>query len=140
MSGWITLKAIRSLEERVDAMGLELVDPDDGHFGSRYNTTSLLGDRVALQPKGDSLPHYSRDAKVWIGTLEELNHWLLGIDWARQYDTMLKISDSKKRSKVESDERNRQLMSTIKKSKLVQGTHQGVRVEQEGDVQDEVPF
>ena len=141
MSGWGTIKALRALEERVDALGLEMVDPEDGHFGSRYNTTSILGDRIALQPKSDCLPHYSRDAHIWIGTLEELQFWLNGVEWSRGYDSILRISDKKKREQAESSERNRQLMATIKKSKLVQGNHRGVRVEQDVAVDDEeVPF
>lgn len=139
MSGWETIKALRKLEERVDALGLEIVDAADS-YGSKFSRETY-GDRVALQPKGDSMPHYSRDAHVWTGTLEELQHWLNGIDWAWQYDAMLKISDHKKRNKAESDERNRQLMATIKKSKLVQGRHRGVSPEYEVDnMQDDVPF
>lgn len=139
MSGWATLKAIRSLEQRVDELGLAIVDPDEGNFGSKYITTSGSSDRVALQPKDDCLPHYSRDAHIWIGTLEELQYWLNGVEWARAYDGILRISDYKKRGKAESDERNRQLMATIKKSKLVQGTDRGVAPEQI-IVEDEHPF
>lgn len=139
MSGWVTIKAIRLLEERADALGMEIVDPE-GQYGTSYNG-DVFADRIALRPKSDCLPHYSRDAHIWIGTLEELQHWLNGVDWARGYDGILRISDHKKRSKSESDERNRQLMSTIKKSKLVQGNHRGVRVDQEVAVDDEeVPF
>jgi hypothetical protein len=139
MSGWDTIKAIKLLEERVDALGLAITNPGD-FLGNSYNN-SHYGDRVALRPKDDSMPHYSRDAIVWLGSLEELNHWLNGVDWARQYDTMLKISDHKKRSKAEADERNRQLMATIKKSKLVQGTHPGM-FQNDIAVEDdqEVPF
>lgn len=137
MSGWSTIKAIRLLESEVDALGLEMVDPEEDNF-SKYITTTVPSDRIALRPKGDSLPHYSRDAKVWIGTLEELQFWLRGVVWAREYDQMLKLSDGKARDNAESNERNRQLMSTIKKGKLVQGTRHGI---EEGDVADEeVPF
>ena len=142
MSGWETLKAIRLLEERVSALGLEMVDAADS-YGSKFSKETY-GDRVALRPKDDSMPHYSRDAIVWLGSLEELNHWLNGVDWARQYDTMLKISDHKKRSKAEADERNRQLMSTIKHSRLVQGAIRGIAPEYDeevdDDMKDDVPF
>jgi hypothetical protein len=139
MSGWETIKALRLLEERVDALGLEIADACDS-YGAKFNRETY-GDRVALQPKGDSLPHYSRDAHIWVGTLEELQYWLNGVDWARGYDGILRLSDHKKRSKAEADERNRQLMATIKKSKLVQGTHPGM-FQNDIAVEDdqEVPF
>jgi hypothetical protein len=127
------------LEERVDALGFEFVDPNDPYstHTNKYNMETF-GDRVALQPKGDCLPNYSRDAHIWRGSLEELQHWLNGVEWARAYDGILKISNHKKRSKAEADERNRQLMATIKKSKLVQGTHKGV--DDYETVEQEVPF
>lgn len=137
MSGWATIKALRALEERVDSLGMEIVDPE-GQYGTSYNG-DIFADRIALQPKSDCLPHYSRDAHIWIGTLEELGNWLNGIEWSRGYDAILRISDKKKREQAESSERNRQLMATIKKSKLVQGNHRGVRVEQEV-AEDDVPF
>lgn len=136
MAGWETLKAIRLLESRVDALGLEMVYPRD-RSGNNYPGI-MAADRIALQPKGDSLPHYSRDAYIWEGSLEELRHWLDGIDWAWQYDAMLKISSHKTRNKAESDERNRQLMATIKKSKLVQGGNKGlIKVELVKEAYDE---
>jgi hypothetical protein len=144
MSGWGTIKAIRALEERVDMLGFEIVDPNE-LMGNRY-PTDHLNDRIALQPKGDCLPHYSRDAKVWMGSLEELIHWLNGVEWARDYDRMLKISDPKKRDKAESIERGRQLMQTIKKSKLVQGRVKGlardydIQIEKEYEQEDDLPF
>ena len=137
MSGWETIKALRLLEERVDALGLEIVNPQQS-YGSKF-ITDTYSDRIALQPKSDCLPHYSRDAHIWIGTLEELGNWLNGVEWSRGYDAILRISDKKKREQAESSERNRQLMATIKKSKLVQGNHRGVRVEQEV-AEDDVPF
>lgn len=141
MSGWETIKAIRLLEERVDALGLEIVDPYENDLSHKYHgTTPAFGDRVALRPKGDSLPHYSRDAHIWVGSLEELQYWLNGVDWARGYDGILRLSDHKKRSKAEADERNRQLMATIKKSKLVQGKNRGVLPKEDVAVEPEYDF
>jgi len=139
MSGWGTIKALRLLEDRVNALGLEITNPGD-FLGNQYANSDQYHDRIALRPKGDSVPHYSRDAIVWLGTLEELQYWINGVEWAWQYDAMLKISDHKKRNKAEVDERNRQLMATIKKSKLVQGTNPRI-FENDVAVEDqEVPF
>ena len=139
MSGWGTLKAIKVLEERVEALGLEITNPGD-FSGNYYANSNQYDERVALRPKGDSVPHYSRDAIVWLGSLEELTHWLNGVEWARDYDRMLKLSDDKKRHKAEADERNRQLMATIKKSKLVQGTNPGIFQTDVAVDDEEVPF
>jgi hypothetical protein len=67
------------------------------------------------------LPIYSRDAELFVGSLETLETWLHGVRWAREYDMMLRLSDEKKRSTAEQKERNKNLMRTIKESKLVTG-------------------
>ena len=138
MSGWETIKALKLLEERVDALGLAITNPGD-FLGNSYNNSNY-GDRVALRPKDDCVPHYSRDAIVWLGSLEELQHWLNGVEWGWQYDAMLKISDHKKRNKAEANERSRQLMATLKKSKLVQGQNQGLFETDVAVEEDEHPF
>ena len=76
------------------------------------------GDTVALKPKdADSLPIYSRDAEVFVGSLTDLQYWLRGVEWAREYDRMIKISDDKKRVRKEQDERNRQMVKLLKSEK-----------------------
>lgn len=73
------------------------------------------GDTVALKPKdADSLPIYSRDAEVFVGSLTDLQYWLRGVEWARDYDRMIKVSDDKKRDRKEQDLRNRQLLKTLR--------------------------
>jgi hypothetical protein len=69
----------------------------------------------------DSLPIFSRDAELFVGSLERLEDWLHGVRWAREYDMMLRLSDEKKRSAAEQKERNRQLMRTLKEGKRVEG-------------------
>jgi len=53
------------------------------------------------------LPIYSRDAELFIGSIERLEDWLAGVQWARDYDMMLKVSDDKKRDRAEVKERER---------------------------------
>jgi len=53
------------------------------------------------------LPIYSRDAELFIGSIERLEDWLAGVQWARDYDMMLKVSDDKKRTRAEERERER---------------------------------
>ena len=73
---------------------------------------------VALKPRDECLPVYSRDAEVFVGTLEALEHWLQGLHFARKYDSMLmgKNFDAQRQRK-EQDYRNRQLLNKIKGEK-----------------------
>ena len=62
----------------------------------------------------DALPIYNRDAELFVGSLERLEDWLAGVRWARDYDRMLKLSNETKRQAGEQQQRNRQLMRTLK--------------------------
>jgi hypothetical protein len=115
MSGWNTIERVRRLEEIVDALGFKFAK-------SKHSDWSDDHGALSLKPKDpDALPIYSRDAELYVGSLEGLETWLHGVRWAREYDMMLKLSDDKKRSAAEQKERNRQLMRTIKEGKRVEG-------------------
>jgi len=104
MSGYQSVIALRRLEADVDKLGFMLCAPKHGNWsGNDYD------DRVAIKPKdAASLPIYSRDAELFTGSLEQLRVWLQGVNWAREYDMMLKLSDEKKRTVKEDQERARQ--------------------------------
>ena len=113
MSGYQTILRIRRLEEEVNNLGFMLAYPKNHHFDS--------GDQVSLKPKdAESVPIYARDTEVFVGTLEELNVWLRGVQWARGYDMMLRVSDDKKRERKEQDERNKQLVQRLKSQEVHQ--------------------
>lgn len=113
MAGWNTINRIRKLEEQADNLGLKFAP---------YKHDDIGGENVALMPKDrDALPIYNRDAQLFAGTLEGAAYWMQGIEWARDYDGMLKLSDSAKRERKEQDERNRRLLKTIKDSKIPEG-------------------
>jgi hypothetical protein len=102
MAGYNAILELRRLEKAVDELGFMLAAPRSGSWGND-------GDRVSLKPKdADSLPIYNRDAEVFTGTLEQLQNWIRGVTWAREYDMMLKLSDEKKRTAKENQERARQ--------------------------------
>ena len=111
MAGWNHIRQIRKLEERADLLGMKF---------TAYKNDDRWGETVALVPKDrDALPIYCRDAELFAGTLEDADHWMQGVLWAREYDRMTidrKMDDKRKRK--EQDERNRQLMRTIKNSHL----------------------
>jgi hypothetical protein len=110
MTGYNTILKIRRLEERCSKLGFMLC-----HAKHHLNHEDV----VALKPKDiDSLPIYSRDVELFVGTLEELEYWLRGIEWSRQYDEMIKVSNSKKREDKEQLVRNRRLFAILKNEKV----------------------
>ena len=115
MSGWNTIQRIRRIEAQVDKLGFKFKQPKHGDWERQEQSLSLV-------PKdADALPIYSRDAELYIGTLEQLETWLHGLEWARNYDMMLNLSNDDKRAKAEQKERNRLLMRTLKEGKRVEG-------------------
>lgn len=110
MSGYNAVLSLRRLEADVGKLGFMLCAPRHGWGGDSYD------DRVAIKPKdADSLPIYTRDAEVFAGTLEQLKVWIQGVQWAREYDMMLKLSDEKKRVVKEDAERARQFSAAQRK-------------------------
>lgn len=107
MAGYDTVRLVHRLEEEVAELGLQMCysRPESGY-----------GDLVAVKPTDNGVPIYNKNVELFTGTLEGLDYWLKGIQWARNYDLMLKISDNKKRKRKENDERNRQLLNLIKHS------------------------
>jgi hypothetical protein len=116
MSGWNTIQRLARIEEQIDKLGFKFSKPKHGDWDQIERSISLV-------PKdADSLPIYSRDAELYVGSLEQLETWLHGVTWARNYDMMLRLGDDKKRSAAEQKERNKNLMRTIKEGKLITGT------------------
>jgi len=110
MSGYNLIRKIKYLEEECHKLGFQLSHTQ--HFHQEF------GDILALKPRDDCLPVYSRDAEVFVGTLEALEHWLQGLHFARKYDSLLlgKNYDAQRQRK-EQDYRNRQLLNKIKGEK-----------------------
>jgi len=107
MTGWNTIKKIRALEERAELLGMRF---------ARYRHDDPHEDHVALIPKDqDSLPIYTRDAILFAGSLESADQFMQGIVWARHYDRMVVDRNiDTKRIRKEQDERNRQVLKTLK--------------------------
>ena len=110
MSGWNQIQQVRKIEERADKLGLKFAP---------YRHDDRYGANVVLIPKDtDALPIYTRDADLFVGTLEGAAYWMQGVEWAREYDRM--VIDRKmdaKRERKEQDERNRQLVKMLKNEK-----------------------
>jgi hypothetical protein len=116
MAGWNTIDRIRRLEEQIDKLGFKFAK-------SKHSDWSDDHGALSLKPKDvDALPIYSRDAELYVGSVEGLETWLAGVRWAREYDMMLKLSDDEKRTQAEQKEKNRILMRMIKEGKRIEGT------------------
>lgn len=113
--GWDDVQRMKRIEARANDLGLKF-DSSPYSWSPGESQSSIY-----LKPKDDCLPHYSRDATIFSGTLEEIENWIKGVDWARNYDDLLKLSTIKKRAAREDAERQKQLMKTIKTGKLVSG-------------------
>lgn len=106
MSGYGLILKIERLKEKADKLGFMLCYP-------KYRNGNA--DTVGIKPKDkDSLPIYARDTEMFYGTIDELESWFLGVEWARNYDEYLKVSTPAKRERKEQDERNRQLVKLLK--------------------------
>lgn len=108
MTGIYEINKIRRIEKELDKLGFVIVQPRHG-----WNDTDL--NHVSIIPKDrDALPVYHREAEIFTGSLEQLDVWLRGVEWARGYDMILKVSNEKKRERKEQDLRNKQLFDIIK--------------------------
>jgi hypothetical protein len=111
MSGWNTIQRIKQIEAQIDLLGFKFSKSKHGDWTDNHGALSLV-------PKDhEALPIYSRDAELFVGSLERLEDWLAGVKWARDYDMLLRLSNDTKRSRKEQDERNKKLLTSIKESK-----------------------
>lgn len=111
MAGYNMIRKIRRIEETLYALGMR--------WGNdRYGLAGEFGDTVGVMPRDDELPQYARDAVLFNGTIEDLDRWLQGIKWARDYDMLIRLSDEKKRARKEQDVRNRQMVQRIKQEDI----------------------
>ena len=104
--GFDVIEEIERVKERASRLGFVLAKPK-----YPYDFDSC----ISLIPKDqDSLPIYTRDADIFSGKLHEVKSFLRGIEWARGYDALLKVSNDDKRLRKEQDYRNKELMTMIK--------------------------
>lgn len=98
--GMNMIERIEHVRELADFFGLRLGrTPYNTTFGASDNI-----DTIALYPKGDCLPTYSRDACLFTGNLNEVENFLDGIRWARNYDSMIGATTDQRRQQFEAKE------------------------------------
>jgi hypothetical protein len=108
VAGWQLLKNFRDIEARANKIGLK--------FGpSKYSGMEF--DTIALVPFDDHLPIYNREAEIFTGSLQDIDKWLQGATWARNYDDLMKVSNDEKRKTAESKYQQRELLKIIRDGK-----------------------
>jgi hypothetical protein len=104
--GQLTYQRLKQLEGRANAMG----------FMFAYGQWRRDGDAdvIALKPKDDMLPIYSRDAELCVGDIDRICAFLTGIEFERDYIKMLRVTTDAKIARKEQDVRNKQLADKLK--------------------------
>jgi hypothetical protein len=112
MSGYETYMRYQRIEAQAKELGFRLANPKHGNWGR----SDEFGERdvVALYPNESALPVFTRDAEIFSGTFSQVQTFLSGWARAQQYDMMLRLSDSKKRTKAEAREVERQRIAQEK--------------------------
>lgn len=109
--GYSTILKLRRIEDDCIRMGLTITHPKTGwaHGG---------GDILAVVPAGNALPIYSRDAELFVGTLDELSIWMKGTQWMHNYYEMIGLLNAPKIQKKEDEVRRDHLVSKLKNEKI----------------------
>lgn len=112
MSGYNNILKVRRFEERVHGLGLRIGYP-------RYRNREADGDMLCLMPQDHEWPIFSRDAEMFVGTVDSATAWLDGLEFARNYDDMIKVGSRVRRERKEQDYRNRKLLQVLKTAESV---------------------
>lgn len=106
-TGMRTIRKIQELQDHANKLGFKFTN-SNMYFGSDHI------DILALAPRDDQLPLYSRDAELWRGSLEDLEEFFRGIEFAINYYQSLNLISPEKIAKREQLERNRQLLELLR--------------------------
>jgi hypothetical protein len=112
VAGWQLLKSFRDVEARANKIGLKFAP-------SKYSGMEF--DTIALMPLNEYLPIYNREAEVFAGTLQDIDKWLRGVEWSRNYDDLMKVSTHEKRKVAEEKYKQREFLKAIQDGKKSKG-------------------
>jgi hypothetical protein len=110
MSGYQTYTRFQRIEARAELLGFRIGNSKHGAWGSGDDRIDV----VAIYPKDNALPTYSRDAELFCGTFTQLENFLMGWEKAQQYDMLLRLTDEKKRKRAEEKTRERIALLALK--------------------------
>ena len=92
MIGMDLVRRIDNVRERALKLGFEFTE--DRHGSQNFIVLRPAQTEAFTVP---ALVIYRRDAEIFRGDLDAVEHFLNGITWARQYDDYLSLSNDKKR-------------------------------------------
>lgn len=104
--GYGTFQAYQQLLVRANKLGLTFNKAKWTHE-----------DDIGLYPLDDNLPIYTRDAMIGAGDLSTIQAFIAGVEWARDYDAIMKVSSEKTRAKREHDYRKTRMFKQLKDEK-----------------------
>ena len=108
------LQQIQAINTQLEAVGMRMANKD-----TKGAWASISGeDVVVIYPSEKGLPHYARDAELFIGTLDDVQLWLFGIQWMASYIAMIGVDTGTKRIAKEEAERERQLLYALRNGEL----------------------
>lgn len=96
--GMNMIERVDQVRELADFFGFRLGRRPHHEFGDG----SL--DVIALYPKDDRLPVYSRDACLFVGSLSDVENFLDGVRWSRKYDNLIGAMTDQRRTQYEKKE------------------------------------
>jgi hypothetical protein len=102
--GMHTYTRIKKIEETANKLG----------FFFKEDSYGRGRDVFVLAVNSDVLPAYRHGSEMFFGSVEEIESFLSGITWARQYDLLVGLKTDQRREKAEKRLRNEQLIHMIK--------------------------
>lgn len=97
--GMNMIERIDHVRELADFFGFRLGREPHTSYGHGNNI-----DSIALYPKDERLPCFSRDACLYTGSLGAVEEFLRGIQWARKYDMLIGAATDQRRDQFEKKE------------------------------------
>lgn len=76
---------------------------------------TIVSDDLSVYPDEDALPNYTRDAELFNGDLTQVESFLAGVLWSKQYLTMLGLVSDLKIERKEQNVRNKKLLALLSK-------------------------
>lgn len=102
--GYSAILRIRRVEEQANRLGFRFAY-------SKYGTRDT--DVIALFPKDDAMPDYSRNAELFVGDIEQVASFLNGMEFMTNYYKILRIVTDKNVAHKEDLTRQRQLIEAL---------------------------
>lgn len=106
--GMSTYRRIKDIESKIEELGFK--------FKTTFYGNPVEYEKFIVVTKDDQLPIYRNGTEVFIGYLEEVESWVHGITWARDYDHLLGLKTGLRRERAEKRLKNKKLLETIKNS------------------------